>query len=121
MDPSKDVHLRIDTSTVRRTVSTENSEAIVRAVLEALHVPVSAAIKEVVISTARTAQETYTELAVLHQSAKVERRVKLSYVTAQQVNAHLVQLEYDGFDPVVTRQLRERLIKILTNELERQP
>ena len=119
MEPNDNVPLRFDYSNARRTVSAQNSEVIVRAILEALHIPLSAAIKEVVISTARTAEETYTELVVLHQSAKVERKVKLSYAAAQQVNTYLERLENDGFDPEVSEPLRGRLIKILISELER--
>lgn len=120
MEPNDNVPLRFDSSNARRTVSAQNSEVIVRAILKALHIPLSAAIKEVVISTARTGEETYTELVVLHQSAKVARRVRLSFATAQEINVQLERLENDGFDPEVKAQLREHLIKILISELEHQ-
>ncbi|MEU8658869.1 hypothetical protein [Actinoplanes philippinensis] len=120
MEPNSNVPLRFDYSNARRTVSTQNSETIVRAILEALQIPLSAAIKEVVISTARTVEETYSELVVLHQSAKVERKVRLSYATAEKVNFSLVQMENARFDPEVSKRLRGRLISILTAELESQ-
>ncbi|WP_305782303.1 hypothetical protein [Symbioplanes lichenis] len=56
------MELRVDGGGMHRTVSSSAGHAMARAIVEALHTPIAAAVQAVVISTVKTGYDIYGEM-----------------------------------------------------------
>jgi hypothetical protein len=89
---------------------------VVEAVMHALHYPVAAVVRGVVM----TVNQLRIQVEVQMQDARVTKRCELNIVTAKRFNDYLRRVQNDGsWHPEVLRQLEENLLSDLKREMRR--
>ena len=114
----RQVPFRLEDSTGRyRQLSAAEAGALVaQALVEAIHFPVAATVRAVVMVTARTAAEISIELTDL----RAVKHIQLRDVTARRFSNYLMMLHDDqAWDPQVKYLLREAVMEDLKSELRR--
>jgi hypothetical protein len=89
---------------------------VIEAVMHALHYPVAAVVRGVVM----TVNQLRIQVEVQMQDARVTKRCELNVVTAKRFNDYLLLVQADqSWHPEVRRQLEDNLLSDLKREMRR--
>lgn len=96
--------------------SREIGELVIEAVMHALHYPVAAVVRGVVMTVNRLR----IQVEVQMQDARVTKRCELNIVTARRFNDYFLLVQADhSWHPEVRKQLEDNLLSDLKREMRR--